>query len=134
MDSANSTTPPSRIIKFRAWDRDKSEMVPVMEFNFSQWLVECGTLLKEVVERNSFKNEPTDRHVLMQFTGLTDGNGREIYERDILDFNGVVEFANGSFVLNGWEPLGEMGVDKQAVIGNIYEKPELLKEKNGRRP
>lgn len=71
----------------------------------------------------------------MQFTGLTDKNGREIYEGDIyrLTFDGGKTFdpdlkAVRNFVEDSYwlKSLGYQGQDVE-VIGNIYENPELLK-------
>ena len=72
-----------------------------------------------------------------QFTGLYDCDGKEIYEGDILDFNGLtveVRFVRGvfAFLANGdldEELCGDCRTDLFAkVIGNIYDNPELLKE------
>lgn len=70
---------------------------------------------------------------LMQFTGLKDKNGKEIYEGDILeyverDWNKLkdltvrcdVVFEDGAF-----KP--SIDPENSEVIGNIYENPELLK-------
>lgn len=71
-----------------------------------------------------------------QFIGLYDCNGKEIYEGDILDFNGLtveVRFVRGAFafLVNGYlddELYGDCRTDLFAkVIGNVYENPELLK-------
>jgi uncharacterized phage protein (TIGR01671 family) len=79
--------------------------------------------------------------VVMQYTGLTDKNGKKIYEGDIVKDHGVLEdgegvtfvkFMNGKFVFDNpmyEENEGDDLVDwchQCEVIGNIYENPELL--------
>jgi len=85
-----------------------------------------------------------DGAIVMQFTGLFDKNGKEIYEGDILHdprcpqwFNWLIEYHEGSVCLvnigvDGYrhQPtiLSQFSARERVVIGNIYENPELLKQ------
>ena len=69
-------------------------------------------------------------YILMQFTGLTDRNGKEIYEGDVVrhyyqDTSELLfiewEKQRAGFILSGDEIMYE-------VIGNIYSNPELLEK------
>ncbi len=78
------------------------------------------------------------RFILMQYTGLKDKNGKEIYEGDIMatpnGHKGVVTYDECQYILASSK--GEYENDMfykvknhgAEVIGNIYENPELLKE------
>lgn len=82
---------------------------------------------------------PFDR--LMQYTGLKDKNGKEIYEGDIIKwafvntgelpgddvyYVEVVEWSECGFFLDGGAPL-TVAMDDCEVLGNVYEHPDLLK-------
>ncbi len=113
-----------RPIKFRAWDGYK--MVYDMNPDFMGHLL-CGD--------NEFE------YPLMQYTGLKDKNGKEIYEGDIVKTGEVVEFMDGNgygrdegteehlgyFLVKGARGRSLSRYDKVEVIGSIYENKELLK-------
>lgn len=80
-----------------------------------------------------------------QFTGLLDKDGKEIYEGDILhtitfgfnpeEYTAIILYRNCSFQLSNGRNLFYFGqsdltkMDDTIVIGNIYDNPELIKEK-----
>lgn len=75
-----------------------------------------------------------DKGTIGQFTGLLDKNGYEIYEGDIIrneSCKGIVVYKNGSFVLDLGKSCGSIYLfclDFLLVVGNIYDKPELMED------
>ncbi|HHI3608506.1 TPA: YopX family protein [Bacillus anthracis] len=122
-----------REIKFRARDEEFSEMIENPHCNPDNY---DGDINFEF--RNS-KNV-----IWMQYTGLEDKNGKEIYEGDVVDtvydgelFTGIVIYDESELdfkATNGQENYGSNFqylpcCDEVEVIGNIYENPDLLNRK-----
>lgn len=113
----------NRIIKFRLWTPSVNQMTV------------DGQDLKGyifTIPPNATKmREEWDELVWMQFTGLLDKNGKEIYEGDVVQFGSVVGpvgFEGGKFVVAYKMKMeGKCDVPSLCeVIGNIYENPNLL--------
>lgn len=124
-----------REIKFRAWDKAKDHMCffgPDFDmdddYNFLAFLTPAN-IAGPLGDHNSM-----ERYELMQFTGLKDKNGKEIYEGDILKHEDdrilIVFFQNGSFMFGFGNAEAEFMHEGWCyyakVIGNIYETPNLL--------
>ena len=71
-----------------------------------------------------------------QYTGLTDKNGKKIFEGDILKYGnniGCVVYGNGCFAIQDIHSQNHPAIDlvmvgfEVEIIGNIHDNPELLK-------
>ena len=146
----------NREIKFRMWIKERKMMVYVDDFyrdgiceslcpfgslECDEWYPMCDAKLLKFLYSLSVDK----RYVLMQYTGLKDKNGKEIYEGDIVrhvkspsvTFYYVVEWDDklAGFRLK-WKTGGgiyyldfyvEVLPDKLEVVGNMFENPELLR-------
>jgi len=122
----------SRVIKFRCWNPTG----------------QCMHDWKELVEKNKIHllAQNSGSYPIMQFTGLLDANGVEIYEGDILKDSsiakdrydsgefvyGVIEFVKSGFCEVYRHPDSRVHNEDidgihYVIVGNIYQNPELLK-------
>lgn len=124
-----------REIKFRAWDKIEEEFRP------SDYIIIRGD--GYIFDRET--QEELHEVILMQYTGLKDKNGKDVYEGDLIKFQeywwgdnlekadvGEVKWGDAQWELYGktkyqntvWELVKNCSGE---VIGNVWETPELLK-------
>lgn len=131
----------NREIKFRVYDKKLKKYMTLKEYQDLHAIeVETdGTLI--LSPRYRFMDSmmiDTDAFDVQEFTGLHDKNGKEIYEGDILPFTMYdlkteyyyIVFRNGEFeAINKQDTnfIWRSAWKESAVIGNIYENPDLLK-------
>ena len=142
-----------RPIKFRAWvECDWYNLSLSPSYDGTQWkMAEVKALFTSTnkarlsivngIRKRSYDVE-IDKIKLMQYTGLKDKNGVEIYEGDIVrevlweqnqteDVLGKVHWSEGNagFWVSGRSVLTKGYSEDLEVIGNIYENPDLLTNK-----
>jgi len=124
-----------REIKFRIWDIEEKKFIINKKDKISYGDTKKCTSERIDFDNNSVEINTKDRYSFLQYTGLNDVKGREIYEGDIIceqygEYYKVV-FKNGSFRAEDEEyslDLMDLVAQKCEVIGNIYENSELLGE------
>lgn len=134
--------------KFRVWDKKENKMIYPEKFS-DKIVIQLGGVIG--LFNGSTYDTETDRFILLQFTGLLDKNGKEIYEGDILKTQGHKDnYPTKHIAIFNEEELGfklrwyQHYTDKKykgfydikisdnpykvfEIIGNIYSNPELLK-------
>ena len=119
------------IPKYRAWFKKDKEMIDVEEIHFYNGEFDfIGDAITWMCKSNDC--------VLMQSTGLTDKNGKEIYEGDVVKmvknvyseptYYEVVRHRGGAYRLESKQYGCELWLRHTdcEIAGNIYENPDLL--------
>ena len=131
-----------REIKFRAWDTNEKKMYylrdntpneyghyPYLEMQFysdgdimwSLGYASHGHVVEGVEDESG---------ILMQFTGLYDKHNIEIYEGDIVSMHSKILHVDDIRNIKYWEEeYVNFSSSEMEVIGNVYQNPELLEEK-----
>jgi uncharacterized phage protein (TIGR01671 family) len=140
----------NREIKFRAWHQESKMMAYNLDLSWNIRL-DCWSFISrtDFFHAGERFNATEKSANLMQFTGLKDQSGKEIYEGDLIseemiDENGNSKWTAENYTLIAWRGSGfafvsnpnsaqewfehivDDGILDVKVIGNIHENPELL--------
>lgn len=117
-----------REFKFRAWNKERKEMLKVTQL----WLASPSGIMDQYLNFHEMEDI-----VLMQYTGFKDFAGNEIYDGDILE--SIDREDKTVFSIVKLKPGGDFSWDlfidkslpclRTKIIGNIYENPDLIELK-----
>jgi len=138
-----------RTLKFRIWDKESRNMYyPELIFDNNRMAMDInGYKFFKDAQSQEMRQYCEDAFIYMQWTGLLDNNGKEIYERDIIGYDGercrlcnnllhnnhelhIVEWddINCCFeAVNYKNRLSPSFWEDVVIVGNIYENIELIR-------
>lgn len=141
-----------RDIKFRAWDKENKHMTYNIQEMYDGYCDDTDNGLYGYMSCfTSFLYD--ENFIVMQYTGLKDMNGKEIYEGDIIRYPAKRSWENENFtsyivwfddrpewgieyklraqfhgaLCGGYVESNLKNANKMLKIGNIFENPELIK-------
>jgi len=121
-------------LKIKAWLKKEKKMVAIIGIDFNYEYIrytEDDNLFNENYKTAEFKNIE-----LLQFTGLKDNGGQELYEADVIKFNdgiddiyGLISYddEDGAYRVS-YENITEHLLEREGdfeIVGNIFENPDL---------
>ena len=134
-----------REIKFRAWNKKKNKMTKHFGYGKTYMSGGDGISINELI-----KAEQAYNMIIMQYIGLKDKNGKEIYEGDVVKWSYSQDEASSFIAKVIWIDFvdkGDLDTDQRhigfmlefsdkgitdfpikhelEIIGNVYENPEL---------
>lgn len=127
-----------RIPKYKVWDNGEKRLIIHSELMERDQEVMC--IYTALTDEESLK---VNKWIPLQYTGLKDMNGRDIYEGDICEYEdgehsfiAIIEpdyvnwYLKGispkeNFNINGFHDCGKSWLK---IIGNVFENPELIEE------
>lgn len=135
------------LMRFRVWHKDDKVM---LSNHLGFMITDTGQLLIESMlgDEETMEKVELENYIVMQYTGLKDKEGVEIYEGDILEveknedgtykgtINGKTFFDrfqgySSKIKVEGMHDINTLRYwnNRVRIIGNIYENPELSEEK-----
>lgn len=131
-----------REYKFRAWNKNSKKMYKIGQITLEKGIWNYEPDNREYIGM-SIPYQPS--FILMQYTGIKDKNGKEIYEGDIVKFRfkedreefpdliGYIEYQSTFAAFRIMSNQGSFKIDITEIkfiekIGNIYDNPKLLEE------